>query len=244
MAPKTNRKGKGKAKGNGKRKGNNAIATVGKVKQMLKGDVETKLIGEIATSNYNQYISTPGDLAPLLPSLAQGTTDNTRVGNKVNPSGILVTMTLSMNADSARPGDVILPRIMVLSQKDNLDMGSLISNGGAQSYLLDGGFGVHPFAGAQYDYRCPINTAQFTVHKDIKTELSLGSVETNGIYQKTYKFWVKCPKTLLYNDSQNYPRNFAPFFYASYAQANGQIGTTLETKLRVDWTSTLYYKDS
>lgn len=231
-------------KRNAKRSASKRLATVAQVKRMIAGKEERKLIGVNDSQSYNQYISTPGDLVPLLPPLAVGVADTERVGNKVNAKYLKVSMTLSMNADSARPGDVILPRIFVVSNKDQRDMAALISNGGPQSYLLDGGYGAHGFAGNQGDYRCPINTNQFTVHKDIKTELSLNSVESNGIYQKTFNFTVKCPKVLLYNDSQNYPRNFAPFFYASYAQANGVVGTTLETKLRVDWTTTLYYTDS
>jgi len=219
------------------------LATVGTVKKMISGSQETKFIGDGGTALYNQYISTPGDLVPLLPGLPNGDTENERIGAKVSPKGILVTMTLSLSKDNAHPGDVILPRILVLRSKNDNDMASLISNGGAQSYLLDSGTGQHAFSGLQADYRCAVNTNQFTVLKDIKTKLAMNYQEADSLLTRTYKFWIKCPKTLLYNDSQNYPRNFAPFFYASYAQADNTVDGSTTTKLRVDWSSTLYFKD-
>lgn len=225
------------------------LATVAMVKSILHRNAETKLVGRFNSTDYNQYINTAADARPLLPSLPQGVTDNTRVGNKIVPRGLLVSMTLSLNQDSLEnpvpPSFTILPRVLVLTQKDTGDMAFIESGGGFDiSHLMDYGTGEHAFSGGLDDYMAPVNKDAFSVHKDIKTKLTYGNVEANPSICRTYKFWIKCPKTLEYNDNQNYPRNFAPFFCAAYAKPDNTVDIAAITALKITYTSTLYFEDA
>lgn len=210
---------------------------------MIHKNAENKFVGVSQSLQFNNRISVAGDFLGLLPPLSQGTTDNTRIGNRVTPRGLLVTMNVYLSPDQTTPPQtVLLPRIFILKNKTIAYQPNL--SGLDPTRLLDYGNGEHAFSGTLENYRSPVNTDYYTVVKDIKTQLSMGSVEANGMYIKTYKFWVPCPKVLDYNDGQTYPTNFAPFMCAAFAVGDGSVPTDAYLGITVDWTSTLYYEDA
>lgn len=224
------------------RKANRKIATVGMVKKILHRNAENKFIGYTTSLAHNNLITT-GDAHGLLMPLVNGTTDNTRIGNRIFPRGLLVTMTIYINPGATTPAHtVILPRILVLKSKAINYQPNL--TGVNFQKLLDFGNGEHSFDGYLADYRCPINTDNFTVIKDIKTSLSLGTYEQNGQQCKTFKFWVPVPKVLEYNDGDQFPQNYAPFICFGYAIGDGTVPTDAYLGVTYDWTSTLYYEDA
>lgn len=225
-----------------KAKANKKLATVGLVKKLIARNAETKLVGITHSAQHNNRINTPGDAYPLLPPLSQGTGDNDRIGNRITPKGLLVTVNVYLNdAANTPPQTILLPRILCLRDKINNDSAGLAVD---FSHLLDHGQGEHAFNGNLYDYRSPINRDAFIVLKDIKTILCMGSAEMNNMYIRTFKFWIKCPKTLEYNDGQTYPTNFAPFICMGFAEGNGAVPTDGYLGVVMDHTSTLYYEDA
>lgn len=219
---------------------NKRVATVGLVKRLINKNVENKLHGTAYNRQFPPVVTTTSCYG-LLPPISQGTTDNARIGNRINPRGLLVNLTVYPTDDATiPPGTVFLPRIMVVSQKATSgyqpnatpDVGNLLDYGG----------GEHTFSGNMWDYTAPINTDHFVVHKDIKTKITLGNGDENPHLCKTFKFWVPCPKTLTYDDGQQYPQNFAPNLIVGWA--NGREYPFTDTYVSCSWTTTLYYEDA
>jgi len=121
-------------------------------------------------------------------------------------------------------------------------MTDLTAAGFDATHLLDHGTGEHQFDGYLIDYSSPINKDGFIVHKDIRTKLSTGTQEYNGMITRTFKIWVKCPKVLNYLDNETYPTNFAPFLAVGFANPDNIL--KLGAVLGVAYTSTLYYEDA
>lgn len=224
----------------------NKLATVRLVKKMIHRNMENKLAGTQYGVQFNAQINSAGDAYGLLPSISNGTGDNARVGNRINPRGLLVTVQVYITDTSLiPPSTVFLPRILVLQQKSQTGYQPGLSVD--FSKLLDHGQGEGSFTGDLMSYRSPINTDCFHVYQDIKTKLCLGNGngdENPNIISKVFKFWVPCPKTLLYGDAQQYPQNFAPFITMGYATGQNVVTPPESTFVTMDWTSTLYYEDA
>lgn len=223
-----------------KSKANKKLATVALVKRLIHKNAENKFHGTAYNRQFPPVVSVTSCYG-LLPPISQGTTDNARIGNRINPRGLLVNLTVYPTDDATIPaGTVFLPRIMVVSQKSTSgyqpnatpDVGN----------LLDYGLGEHTFSGNQWDYTAPINTDHFIVHKDIKTKISVGNGDENLGLCRTFKFWVPCPKTLTYDDGQQFPQNFAPHLIVGWA--NGREFPFIDTYVSCSWTTTLYYEDA
>lgn len=206
--------------------------------------MENKLAGTQYQVQFNGQIDSAADAYGLLPSIMLGTGDNARIGNRITPRGLLVTLNVYMSTDAGSPpGTTLLPRIIVAAQKSTNGYQPAASVDFAR--LLDWGQGEHDFTGTLADYRSPINRDAFHVYKDIKTKISIGNGDENmNVISKTYKFWIPCPKTLNYVDTQNYPQNFAPFICLGYARADGVAPNPGYLGVTMDWTTTLYYEDA
>lgn len=220
------------------------LASVALVKKMIHKNMENKLAGTQYQVQFNNTINTAGDAYGLLPTIPLGTNDNARIGNRINPRGLLVTGQVFITPDAGLPpGTLLFPRILILKAKaqNGYQPGLSVDF----SRLLDWGQGEHSFTGTLADYRCPVNTDEFVVIKDIKTRLSLGSVEQNSmVCSVPFKVWVPCPKTLTYVDGQSYPQNFAPFICLGFAEGQGIVTPPESTFVTMDWTTTLYYEDA
>ena len=220
------------------------LATIPQVKKLIAGKAENKLCGIVHQAQYNAFIDSAADAYPLLPVVPAGTGDNQRIGNRITPKGLRVSVSVYFNSKGAQPvGTVLFPRILALSDRKFSNITQATSQTDF-THLLDEGLGEHNFQGTLASYRCPINSEAYRVHKDIRTQLSLNDVESTGMICKTFTFWIKCPKTLMYNDQQAYPNNFAPFICMGYATGDGTVPTEQYTGLTLDITSTLYYEDS
>lgn len=222
---------------------NRKLATVSLVKKMIHRNMENKFNGTSYAVEFNGVITSSGDAYGLLPPISTGTSDNARIGNRITPRGLLVTCSVYCTSDqSTPPQTVLLPRIFVLKSKAISYQPNL--TGWNYLKLLDHGQGEHAFDGTLMSYRSPVNTDAFTVVKDIKTQLCMGSVEQNPNYIKHFKFWVPCPKVLEYNDGDTFPQNFAPFLCLGFATGDGGVPTDGYLGVSMDWTTTLYYEDA
>lgn len=223
---------------------NRKVATVGLVKKMIHQNMENKLAGTAFNVQFNAQIDSVYDAYGLLPTIPLGTGDNARIGNRITPRGLLVQANVYITPDTTLPyGTVLMPRIICFSQKSTNGFQPGISVDFTR--LLDHGQGEHAFLGDLASYKDPINTDSFKVYKDIKTRICLGNGDANpNVISKTFKFWVPCPKTLLYDDGQTYPQNFAPFICVGFATGQGFITPPESTFLTMDWTTTLYYEDA
>lgn len=229
-----------------KRKADRKYATMGMVKRILHQNAETKFVGDVWANSIKVNCQMDGnigaDFLKLVPALPLGTTDNTRLGNKVTPRGLKVQITVAVNTSEggAKASDVLLPRILCMSLKSQKYTPSVVPD---WTRVLDYGAGEHAFSGSLYDVYTPINKDVFTVHKDIRTKVSAGTLEQDTARVRTYTFWIRCPKVLNYADGQTFPQNFAPFISVGYANSDGT--TNVDTLgLQVTCQSTLYYEDA
>lgn len=223
---------------------NRRVATVGMVKKLLHKNIETKYAGyHIDAVSFNNRITAPGDVYPICPLLVKGIGNGNRLGNKVTPRGLKVTVTVGVNNINSTPGLEILPRLLVLEMKSNKDE-TYIPAVLDDTILLDDGTGERAFAGDMLDYMAPINKEYLTVHKDIKTRICLGTVEQNLGRTRTFTFWVKCPKVLNYNDNTQQPNNFAPFFCAAFACGDFSVPSDGFLAMKISLSSILYYEDA
>lgn len=224
------------------RRSNRKLATVGLVKKLIHRNVESKYIGKVYNASFNNRIDSAADIIPLLPSLTKGTGDNNRIGNKITPRGIRVAVTVTANDVTPGAGFELLPRIMFLSSRSEKDTTLLPTFD--TTILLDDGTGERAFGGDISDYHSPLNTEMVTIHKDIKTQICLGTVEQNLARTRTYVFWIKCPKVLHYNDNTTFPENFAPFMCAGFACGDFSVPSDGYLGIKIGFTSTLYYEDA
>jgi len=221
---------------------NRKLATVGQVKALLHKNVETKYMGLTYNAGFNNRISGTSDLIKIIPDISSGTGNNDRLGNKITPKGLKVVVSMTVNQVNGSTSIPMLPRLMVLSAK-NVKAWTDIASVDVTKFL-DDGVAERAFGGDITDYQCPLNKEYVIAHKDIKTELSLGTAEQNGQRTRTYTFWIKCPKVLNYNDFDVTPTNFAPFLCMGFAVGDFSVPSEAFLGVRLALTSMLYYEDA
>lgn len=221
------------------------LATVGQVKRMISKRMENKLAGQVLTVPTTPFINTPGVFLPLLPSIAQGDTDNQREGNKVFPRRLRVAITVAYLRSPSTPiqSNSILYRILAVSDKKFNHIPIALNQTDA-SHLLDSGTGEHAYLARIEDYLAPVNSECYKVHKDIRGKISFGTDEVNMYNTYTHVFTINCPKVLSYNDNQTFPTNFAPMLAVGYSFADGTIPTDQFNPMNVTLQTTLYYEDA
>lgn len=266
---------KGRRAGNRKRKTvRKAISRVKKtnfkknVIKVLREQIETKEAyhtnSSAALVKYNSGINSVADITNgiILPTLAKGTNDNERIGEKVRALRLNVRgyLKFDYNTSAAAPASSVGVRMMVVSVKgrDSYDMATI--NGNALFSLLKKGGTSTAFTGILSDLTAPINRDLFTVHHDKLIYLKQDMVFQTGTptnswvtsdVSKLIRFFnlnVKCRnKELKYEDATNsglYPTNFFPFLIVGYAYLDGSAADTVSTKLGLEYTTTLKYEDA
>jgi len=221
---------------------NRKLATVGQVKALIHKNVETKYMGLTYNASFNNRIDSTADLIKIIPDISSGTGNNDRLGNKITPKGLKVVVTMTVNQVNGAVSIPMLPRLMVLSAK-NVKAWTDIASVDVTKFL-DDGVAERAFGGDITDYQCPLNKEYVIAHKDIKTELSLGTYEQNGQRTRTYTLWIKCPKVLNYNDFDVTPTNFSPFLCLGYAVGDFSVPSEAFLGVKLALTSMLYYEDA
>lgn len=236
------RKVAGRRRQPAKKRANKKLATVGLVKKLIHQNVETKYMGLTYNASFNNRITTTADLIKIIPDITSGTGNNDRIGNKITPKGLKLVVSMTVNDVNGSIAVPMLPRLMVLSAKTVKAWTDIASVDTTK--FLDDGIAERAFGGDITDYQCPLNKEYVICHKDIKTKLSLGTVEQNGQRTLTYTFWVKCPKVLNYNDFDATPTNFAPFLCMGYAVGDFSVPSEAFLGVKLALTSMLYFEDA
>lgn len=223
------------------------------VKRMIRGQEETRMIGNNIESNvqHNSAIAS-ADCLSILPTISNGDESYEREGDRIFPKSLRVKGVLAI-----APGDQtfqkdIYVRVMILSQK-NIKTGSQVN-----AAAVDAGNLLRPnipgtaqtnFAGWTYDLNFPVNTDLFKVYMDkvIKlTGCADGGVEqlTRTSTRWSYSF-KSLPKSLTFDEGNgDWANNFAPFLAIGYAYADGTSPDTVTTRVISSVSSFLSYTDS
>jgi len=154
--------------------------------------------------------------------IGQGVTQNSRVGNRISPTSLKLRGCISI-INSTITANMFF-RIIVLSKKVGID-----STAGSYTYLFQSGaFSTGP-GGTLLDLMRPVNTDWFKVAKqkrlfigssDSATSIMPGnSTATAQMFSMDLTKYV--PKTLVYNDTINFPSNFGLYLAIVPVNANG-----------------------
>jgi len=227
------------------------------VRKMISRSDETKFVGHrIVNGPFTAKINGGSQLFPVLPSIAEGTDYNQRLGDKVKIKRIRIYGYIAI--DTAQTlGRTLDARLLVLSSKNVKTNSKVQTDINISSMLDDGMTGGVPADGvslANLATLAPVNLNQFRVLHDAHYKLSSGeggdASETceNPHQFAKFDFTIKHPVGLDFDAVANgtEPTNYAPFLTALYTLPNGSNPgeTPGVAMLRVCAQSIVYYDDA
>jgi len=233
------------------------------IKAVAKSQMETKYVGEtiFAQTLVAAGASVPANLNRMLAQVAQGSADDQRIGDRIEPVRATTRWTVHFQNGVSTNFEDLQYNLLVLSVKgvkNGLSLAgvlpnTLLRNGAGGN--VDPGIGV--FSQNQFIEQVnhyPVNTDQFTVLKHFKHRFAKGSYDITGVPGAaatgqisngppcvTFSYtWV--PPTLDYNTAvDTLPTNHYPVFihWVSVNDAGAYSGN-LVYGCRTD----LFYKDA
>lgn len=160
------------------------------VSQALSRQLETKYVATQLASNLtvNAGASVPANLLRMLPDVAQGTSDDQRVGDKIQPIRATTRWTVHFQNGVSNAFEDLQYNLLVLLVKGAKTL-QMVNQVPAGSLLRTGGGGnVDPGVGAftqnqfiEQVNHYPVNTDQFTVLKHFKHRFAKGSYDVTGV---------------------------------------------------------------
>ena len=191
------------------------------IKTTVRRLQETKSIGLVIENGvqHNAAITNP-DIAIVLPGMAQGNTNSTRIGDKVSPVSLKVSGATSINDQGLGFIDVpITVKVMCLQAKGIRDSNLVVANADLPN-LMDNG-GTTSWDGSTARSLFKINRDEFTVLGSRTFRLGDATAENTRCMSKRWSMNIKCPQTLRYGNGALYPDNFAPFFVVGWCRDDG-----------------------
>lgn len=239
-----------------------------KVQAIVHKDVETKQAFNNQFSqiqSYNSAINSSGDCAILLPNIANGTTDNARIGDQIRAQklkiqGHIITRFTGSTGTTYYQNCRIGVRMFIVQPKSFLSQGNITSNATTwQATLLKKGGTTSGFTGLISDLYAPVNTDAITCYYDkvfyVQNPYSnavFGSTMSNLLmptgttkfFQKTIKLRNKVLKYDASIDSGLTPVSFNPVLIMGYSYLDGSSPDTVTTNLAMSYVSVLDYEDA
>lgn len=219
------------------------------MRKMLDKNTENKEIGfNVEATTHNSAI-TNADLVPIIPEIASGTDSQTRLGDRVKPTSLIVKGVVSM-ADNPDTKPLYV-RVLILSQKD-VKVGSAVGTATDPAHLLRPAIAGAPevaWTGTRPELNYFVNDNKFKVYMDKKFLLTPSSsasgvpqVGSQFTFQKKFK---SLPAHLSFDEGNgDWPNNFAPFFAIGYCYADGSAPDTVATRISTNIYSRLTYEDA
>lgn len=229
-----------------------------KVQAIVSKNAETKqAFGNLQNVAFNSGISGSADNYQVLPSINQGTADNSRIGDQIRAKSLTIKGAIVYNPSVGTYGTYynarIACRLFIVMPKNLQDYASTNGAPGWQNWLLKKGGTTSGFTGALSDLWAPVNTDAITCYYDKIFYL-------NGTYQQTAagstqllgstKFFTKKfnlrNKLLRYDSSIGSgltPTNWAPTLLLGYAFMDGSSPSSLTTSVTLSYDSVFDYED-
>lgn len=179
-------------------------------------------------------------IKPAIPALTQGVGDYQRVGQRIAPTSLTVSLNIGLN-----PLDLSANSLIGVIWYGTAKNGGSWANANPlpTTAVLDNGDGTDvPWAGLRNQLNLPFDRTLVSL-KRITFRLSktagiqngdLGAAATpqgnyatsNGLSEKNFTLRFKTPKTLIYNlIGDTLPQNYAPFYYIGFCHADGSAAT-------------------
>jgi len=206
---------------------------------------------------YNSSITLGPDASKVIPSIAQGTDNGERIGDKIRMKSINIRghMILSAPSIGNQSNCRIGVRLMVVQPKrysNDTDVTTYFNNW--MPYLLDNGVSSNAYTGAIKDLYTPINRDAITVYYDKVHYLSSTNVvvlSSVGVANEDLRYTTKmfniripCKKVLTYLDGNETPQNFAPMVILGYSKLDGSSADTIATNVSMAYVSACRYEDA
>lgn len=230
------------------RKGGSKLSRA--ITRVLDKRTETKQITNTVDQYFNSGISSTGEFYSLIPQITQGVGDAQRIGQKIRMKYLkvkgVVSYELSLNATNNLPIFVdmfILQDRIQRSQNNPPHTYQILNNSGV----------LTTYNGDSLVAQYPLNTEEWKLVKRKRVRLALnwapgnsstGITEPSAKLQRTFSFKIPVYNSMLDYESagSNLPQNTNFWFTCGFFQYTNTV-QTLGTPVRVQYVTTLYYKD-
>ena len=233
------------------------------VSKAITRNQETKMSSTpYAPTTFNSGIVSIGDAITVLPTVLSGTEQNSRIGSTIKPIKLVIRGYVTYVADANAGARFIGGRLFCWSDKQVSNYG-FASAGGLNLNLLDVGGNSQQFTGSTINFSMPTNKDQLRFYADKRMKIlkpyglsntfsPSATTEITAMNTTLYHPFTitipasKMPATLKYDGSvsSGYPLNFAPYISLGYVDLFGYPADTTVTQLKMEFVSTLYYKDA
>lgn len=199
---------------------------------------------------HNATIS-DADVVPILGSIPEGTSSNTRLGDRVKPKSLTVRGVIGLNPDYNPNNKPMIVSVYILSCKDK-KTNALVTAGAGLADLLKpniGGTEQVPWDGTTLRSTYPVNTEKFKVHMAKQFRICPGSL-AGGTREFDFVKWKysfkSLPASLTWDEGTGDDcNNFAPFLAIGWCYTDGTPGTSdLQARLVSNCFSQLSYEDA
>jgi len=211
---------------------------------------------------FNSGVNEAGDIIRIVPSIATGTTDGTRIGDEIrlqrfNLKGHLILSTSNNSLSNAR----IAVRMMIVQPKALSLFANIVSDITWLNTLLKKGGTTTAFTGTLSDLYSPINTNAITKYMDkifylttpvivntsgttsVNTSVSSDYTRTVRFFNHTFKLKNK-KVTYDVSTSSIQPLKYSPVLLIGYVHLDGTVADSLETQVSMEHVSCLTYEDA
>lgn len=239
-----------------------------KVQQVIKSMAEDKTayhsLDESSLVTFNSAINNTAEILQIVPSIAEGTGENQRVGDRIKPTSLTIQGYIRFNpiitgaipAGSAGVCQVGV-RMFIVSLKSKSNLTEVQSSITPFNQLLKKGGTNVGFTGLISDLFAPVNTDLFVCHHSKVFYLTqtynnyatqVGYWETDISKQlKFFKHTLKVKsKTLNYDDgtsSSLQPTNYAPVMLLGYSYLNAQTPDVVAANCGLFYSTQMTYED-
>lgn len=220
------------------------------VKSVMK-KAETKQSSQLNNINFNSSIDSTNEFYSLIPGVSQGNGDAQRIGQKITASYLKIKGFMSYEVQTLLPASNNLPiyaDIFIFS--DRLQK-SMAQNASSSKILNNSGTMVN-YSGIGMNSCLPFNTEDFKLIKRIRKKLSYAWAPGNsstGLIDQTAPLFARFSCNIPVKGKQfDYetsgavlPQNCNYWMAIGFTQYSDTVQTA--TPLKVQWCSTLYFKD-
>lgn len=239
------------------------------VQQIVRRNEETKYVANqydgglapLANQWYSQgSLAAVGAWYPAIPKLNQGTGDYQRVGNKIHPTSVAVSLKIHFNPENVDANSlfgVIYYGTARASKSWNVQ--SPVGN----AAILDQGDGTNTtFDATLYKLNHPVDKKNFMFKRilfrltkvpgiqnnDISGNTVVGGnySTANGLQCKNFLLKFTPPKTIMYEDNTDgWPSNYAPVYAVGFLHADGSgLKVADNTLVQVSSQCHMHFKDA
>lgn len=229
-----------------------------RIPRSMRPQIKSQTHNQVTITNHIQAITQQTDVLNVVPTIAQGLTENGRIGNKLHALTLRVMGTVisdwSSDPTHFRSRQIGV-RVMVVQPKRYRHWPDPYNNYSAWlALLMDNGAGGMPYIGDTNSYYAPINKDCVHVLRDKRIRLSppvayndptTGTQLEAGLKAcKPFKFLIKVNKGFTYSGgADQHPSNYAPVLLMGWTYLDGSAPDAVNA-VDMSFRADLWYRDA